>query len=124
MEIQYDFSDKSVIITGGAGGIGYGMATAFIKAGANVLIVDINEDALNKAQAALQTLGSGKVLTLKTDIASKENDQTIIETAVKEFGRLDVLINNAHASHQKPFVQLTDEDLELSLSTGFYPTCT
>ncbi|MCT3566654.1 SDR family oxidoreductase [Levilactobacillus brevis] len=122
MEIQYDFSDKSVIITGGAGGIGYGMATAFIKAGANVLIVDINEDALNKAQAALQTLGSGKVLTLKTDIASKENDQTIIETAVKEFGRLDVLINNAHASHQKPFVQLTDEDLELSLSTGFYPT--
>lgn len=122
MQIQYDFSDKRVIITGGAGGIGLGMATAFVKAGASVLIVDINDEALQRAQDQLTALNAGRVVTLKTDIATKENDQHIIDTAVHEFGGLDVLINNAHASHQKPFVQLTDEDLALSLNTGFYPT--
>jgi len=98
------------------------MATAFIKAGASVLIVDINADALAQAEKDLKALGTGHIVTLKTDIALKENDQHIIDTAVAAFGGIDVLINNAHASHQKPFAQLTDEDLALSLNTGFYPT--
>lgn len=122
MQITYDFSDKRVIITGGAGGIGFGMATAFVKAGASVLIVDINDQALAQAETELKALGTGRILTLKTDIATKANDQRIIDTAVTQFGGLDVLINNAHASHQKPFADLTDDDLALSFNTGFYPT--
>ncbi|WP_279404011.1 SDR family NAD(P)-dependent oxidoreductase [Secundilactobacillus kimchicus] len=50
MSINWDVQDKSVIITGGAGGIGLGMATAFVKAGAKVLIVDVNDSALTQAK--------------------------------------------------------------------------
>jgi NAD(P)-dependent dehydrogenase (short-subunit alcohol dehydrogenase family) len=120
MTVQWDVQDKSVIITGGAGGIGFGMATAFVKAGAKVLIVDIHDDALQKAEKALSSLGTIK--TLNADISSPQKDQEIIQTALDSFGRLDVLINNAHASKQKPFTSLTDDDLALSMNTGFYPT--
>lgn len=120
MTVQWDVQDKSVIITGGAGGIGFGMATAFVKAGAKVLIVDINDEALATAAEKLAPLGTIK--TLKADIASVATDQAIVKTAVEAFGQLDVLINNAHASKQKPFTSLTDDDLALSFNTGFYPT--
>ncbi|MTV82144.1 SDR family NAD(P)-dependent oxidoreductase [Secundilactobacillus folii] len=120
MAIQWDVQGKSVIITGGAGGIGFGMATAFVKAGAKVLIVDIHDDALKAAANKLAPLGTIK--TLNADISSLEMDQQIISTALEAFGKLDVLINNAHASKQKPFVQLTDDDLAMSMNTGFYPT--
>ncbi|GEO74982.1 oxidoreductase, short chain dehydrogenase reductase family protein [Levilactobacillus namurensis DSM 19117] len=122
MQITYDFSDKRVIITGGAGGIGLGMATAFVKSGASVLVVDVNAELIAQAKRELQALNAGQVVTLQTDISTKANDQLIIDTAVKAFGGIDVLINNAHASHQKPFTALTDDDLALSFNTGFYPT--
>ncbi|MCI1553258.1 MAG: SDR family oxidoreductase [Levilactobacillus sp.] len=120
MAIQWDVQGKSVIITGGAGGIGLGMATAFVKAGAQVLIVDVNEDHL---QAAAQKLAQfGTIETLNLDISQVENDRQIIDTAVATFGKLDVLINNAHASKQKPFTSLTDDDFALSFNTSFAPT--
>ncbi|WP_282803736.1 SDR family NAD(P)-dependent oxidoreductase [Secundilactobacillus kimchicus] len=120
MSINWDVQDKSVIITGGAGGIGLGMATAFVKAGAKVLIVDVNDSALTQTKKDLASFGT--IETLKADISSVTVDQEIIETAVSKFGSLDVLINNAHASKQKPFTDLTDDDLALSFNTGLYPT--
>ncbi|WP_203637851.1 SDR family NAD(P)-dependent oxidoreductase [Levilactobacillus wangkuiensis] len=120
MAIQWDVQGKSVIITGGAGGIGLGMATAFVKAGAQVLIVDVNDEHLQAAAEKLAAFGT--IETLNVDISTYENDQKIIETALAKFGKLDVLINNAHASRQKPFDQLTDEDFALSFNTSFNPT--
>ena len=120
MAIQWDVQGKSVIITGGAGGIGLGMATAFVKAGAQVLIVDINEDHLQAAAKNLAQFGTIEVL--QADISDYENDKKIIDTAIATFGKLDVLINNAHASRQKPFDQLTDDDFALSFNTSFTPT--
>jgi len=120
MAIQWDVQGKSVIITGGAGGIGLGMATAFVKAGAQVLIVDVNDEHLQAAAKKLAAFGT--IETLNVDISTYENDQKIIETAIAKFGKLDVLINNAHASRQKPFDQLTDDDFALSFNTSFNPT--
>lgn len=120
MSINWDVKDKSVIITGGAGGIGYGMATAFAKQGASLLLVDINDDALANAKVTLSEYS--KVETLNLDISDTTNDKTIIETAIKEYGKLDVLINNAHVSHQKMFNELDDADFDLSFNTSFNPT--
>lgn len=120
MSINWDVKDKSVIITGGAGGIGYGMATAFAKQGANLLLVDINDDALANAKATLSEYS--KVETLNLDISDTTNDKTIIETTVKKYGKLDILINNAHVSHQKMFNELDDSDFDLSFNTSFNPT--
>lgn len=111
---------KSAIVTGGAGGIGYGIATAFCKQGANVLIVDINPDAVERAERELAE--HGKVVGLTKDIGDPAAPDEIRDTAVREFGGVDVLVNNAHASKQAPLAEHTQELFDLSFNTGFYPT--
>ncbi|WP_210367541.1 SDR family oxidoreductase [Bacillus sp. REN3] len=111
---------KVAIITGGAGGIGKGIATAMLKHGAKVVIVDINKEAGLGAEQQLSPLGS--VHFIEKDISSRENAIGIVKEAVNTFGKLDILVNNAHASRQAAFNQTTLDDFYLSFNTGFYPT--
>ncbi|CDO03347.1 Cyclopentanol dehydrogenase [Oceanobacillus picturae] len=113
--------DKIVIITGGAGGIATGMATAMAKEGAIIVLVDINDEAGKVVEAKVREI-SPKSMFIKGDLFDVENLPTIIETVVAKYGKLDVLINNAHASKQKPFEETTQEDFDFSFGTGFYPT--
>lgn len=112
---------KTAIITGAGGGIGKGMALAFVKEGAKVAIVDINEEMGAKAEKELQAY-SPESFFIKGDLMDHQNLHKLVEEAVARFGKLDILVNNAHASRQKPFVETTQEDLDLSFGTGFYPT--
>lgn len=109
---------KVAIVTGGAGGIGRGIVRAFAKEGARVLVVDIDE----AKGAALETEldGAGKFLNI--DISQKDSAALIVDAAVQAFGKVDVLVNNAHASRQAPLLETTQEMLDLSFGTGFYPT--
>lgn len=111
-------ADKVAIVTGGAGGIGRGIVRAFTKEGAKVLAVDINDEAGKALEAEL----GDAVRFLNIDISKEENAATIISAAVDAFGKLDVLVNNAHASRQAPLLETTQEMLDLSFGTGFYPT--
>lgn len=109
---------KVAIVTGGAGGIGRGITRAFTKEGARVLFVDINDEAGRELEAELA--GSGRFSNI--DISKEESAATIVAAAVDAFGRLDILVNNAHASRQMPLLETTQEALDLSFGTGFYPT--
>lgn len=109
---------KTAIVTGGAGGIGRGIARAFVKEGASVLAVDINDDA---GAALVSELGES-VRFLNADISVEANAEKIVAAAVDAFGAVDVLVNNAHASRQAPLLETTQEMLDLSFGTGFYPT--
>lgn len=111
-------AEKTAVVTGGAGGIGRGIVRAFVKEGARVLVVDINDAA---GRALVDELGES-VRYLAADISVEDNARMIVETAVEHFGRLDILVNNAHASRQAPLVETTREMLNLSFDTGFYPT--
>lgn len=113
--------DKVVIITGGAGGIGFGMAKAMVKEGAIVTIVDVNEETGHASEKLLQEI-SPKSMFLKADLMDRENLPNIVKTVVDKYGKLDVLVNNAHASKQLTFENITQADLDLSFGTGFYPT--
>lgn len=108
---------KVAIITGGAGGIGRAMVTAFVESGARVLVVDVNEKA---GEALVAELGDATAF-LAADLKVEANAALIVETAVERFGRLDVLVNNAHASTQAPLVHTTKEMFDLSFDTGFWP---
>ncbi|MGW6693580.1 SDR family NAD(P)-dependent oxidoreductase [Rhodococcus sp. NPDC054953] len=110
--------NKVAIVTGGAGGIGRGIVRAFVKEGAKVLFVDINDDAGQALEA--EFAGAGRFLNV--DISKQENAAAIVAAAVDAFGRVDVLVNNAHASRQAPLIDTTQEMLDLSFGTGFYPT--
>ncbi|MCC9137832.1 SDR family NAD(P)-dependent oxidoreductase [Pontibacter silvestris] len=88
------YSSKTVLITGGAQGIGRGMAQAFAKAGANVIITDNDKEAGQEATQWFleQNL---KVTFLPCDVADEEQVKELMEQVKEKYGQLDVLINNA-----------------------------
>ncbi|QTX04228.1 SDR family NAD(P)-dependent oxidoreductase [Agromyces archimandritae] len=112
---------KVAIITGGAGGIGQGIVRRFLDEGAKVLVVDIVPQEAGEALVA--ELADGRdAAYLRSDIAVAENAPAIVAAAVERFGRLDALVNNAHASKQAPIVETTQEMWDLSLGTGMMAT--
>ena len=113
--------DKVVLITGGAGGIGAGMAKAMAKEGATVVIVDLNEEAGRKVEASLQQY-SPKSMFIPFDLTKHNELKGLVDQVAEKFGKLNVLVNNAHVARQIPFMETTQEILDLSFNTGFYPT--
>jgi len=125
---------KTVLITGGgravlangkAGSIGYGIATAFAKEGANIVITGRNLKKLQDAKEELESLYGVQVLPLQADIcACADNEATakrVVEEAVEKFGSIDVLINNAQASASGvAFADHTTEQFDLALYSGLY----
>ena len=112
--------DKVVIITGGVGGIGRGMSLAMAKEGAKLAIVDINADA--GAQVLADVTEFTEAIFIDKSIADEQNVKDIVADVIARFGKLDVVVNNAHASRQVPFMDQTQETMDLSFNTGFYPT--
>lgn len=111
---------KVGIITGSASGIGKGMALAMAKEGAHIAIVDVNEEKGKETLAEINQYTEG-MLFIK-DISKQESAHEIVADVVKRFGKLDILVNNAHVSRQAPFMETTQELFDLSFGTGFYPT--
>jgi NAD(P)-dependent dehydrogenase (short-subunit alcohol dehydrogenase family) len=86
---------KATVITGGDSGIGRAVAIAFAREGADVLISYLNEDDDARDTAALVEAAGRKAVLVRGDLSSSEQCRTIIDTAVAEFGRIDVLVSNA-----------------------------
>ena len=89
-----DVSGKVVFITGGAAGIGLGMASAFAARGAKVMLADINEAQLEKAAAALSAKGA-EVGTVVCDVADEQAVRDAAAATVERFGKVHVVCNNA-----------------------------
>jgi NAD(P)-dependent dehydrogenase (short-subunit alcohol dehydrogenase family) len=87
------FTDKTVFITGSTGGLGKTIAQAYLAAGAQVVICHINSARLKEAEDEFDS--SERVFTRSVDTTHGESVQALIEAAVKRFGCLDVLVNNA-----------------------------
>lgn len=109
---------KVAVITGGAGGIGGAISEVFIARGAKVVAVDLSQDA-GEAKAA--QLGDAFTF-IHADVSTPEAAQRAVTTAVERYGSLTTLVNNAHASRQAYFTELTEEDWELSFNTGLLAT--
>ncbi|MEQ7790410.1 SDR family NAD(P)-dependent oxidoreductase [Staphylococcus nepalensis] len=113
--------NKIAIITGGAGGIGSGIVRAYVKENAKVVIADIAEE---KGQALSQELNNQGYDTffIKTDLSNKASLQACVDRTIQTYGQIDILVNNAHASRMNSFLNITEDDLNLSFNTGFYAT--
>ncbi|OCB86266.1 short-chain dehydrogenase [Sanghuangporus baumii] len=91
---------KSALITGAASGIGLESAILFALEGANVLLVDINEKAVEEAASKIaKKTPNVKVLGTKADVGKEEDVKAAVDKAVAEFGRLDIMFNNAGIMH-------------------------
>lgn len=90
----FELSDRSALITGGAGGIGLAVARRFVRAGARVALADIRNDAAQQAAATLRQEGYAAI-GLAGDVSRQSDAETLVAATVKEFGRIDILVNNA-----------------------------
>ena len=125
---------KTAIITGAGyaaledgrcGSIGYGIATAYAKEGANLVITGRNVQKLEDAKKALEEAYGIKVLVIPADVNDSSNNEEIVNNVVQQametFGRIDVLINNAQASASGvTLADHTTEQFNLALYSGLY----
>lgn len=116
---------RSVLSDGRCGSIGYGIATAYAKEGANLVITGRNTKKLDAAKEELERLYNIRVLTVQADVcAGNDNEATVqhvIDLAVQTFGRIDVLINNAQASASGVTIaDHTTAQFDLALYSGLY----
>lgn len=123
------FDGKVAIITGGgkAKSIGYGIATAYAKEGANLVLTGRNVQKLEDAKEELERLYNVKVLPIQADVTpddeSEERVQHVVDETIKTFGRIDVLINNAQASASGiPLSMQTKDHFDLGIYSGLYAT--
>ena len=127
---------KTVLITGGGravlengkcGSIGYGIATAFAKEGANLVLTGRNVKKLEEAKEELERLYGVKVLPVQADVsAGADNEATVnsvVTQAVEAFGDIHVLVNNAQASASGvTLADHTTEQFDLAVYSGLYAT--
>ena len=112
---------RSVVVTGGSRGIGFGIARVFASAGARVLVVGRDRSALQAAADRLTDAG-GEVSTLVADVSDRDQCARMAGAAVERHGGVDVLCANAGVFPSARIADLTPEDVETVLATNFKGT--
>ena len=106
--------DKIIIVTGAGQGIGRGIAERLAAEGATVVVSDINETTAKETAAAIGGLG------VKTDVTSPESVASAVEQVRSQFGRIDVLVNNAGWDKAGPFVESDRADWDRVVQINLY----
>ncbi len=128
MELPMDMekANQTVIITGAARGIGFGIAQCFAAKKAHVVIADMNEEEARKAAEKIREQDATDAVGIACDVTRTEQVDDMIAATVKRFGRVDVLVNNAGIC---PFVNVMDmtpdvwkKTLDINLTGAFYCT--
>ena len=115
---EFGFAGKTVIVTGGNGGIGQGIVAAFSERDANVVIADHMA-----ALQPLETRGSGGILDLRTDVTDRASVDHMVRQTLEAFGRIDVLVNNAGAGKGRArILEVTPEDVDWLISLNIRGT--
>lgn len=118
---------RAVLSDGSCGSIGYGIATAYAKEGANLVLTGRNVQKLTDAKEELESKYGIRVLPVQADVnAGADNEAVVnhvVESAIQEFGGIDVLINNAQASASGvTLADHTTEQFDLAIYSGLYAT--
>ncbi|WP_316838834.1 SDR family oxidoreductase [Pedobacter gandavensis] len=112
---------KVALITGGDSGIGRAVAVAFAAAGADVLISYLNEHKDAKETAAAVTAHGRKAILIPGDVSEEKHCQLLMRTVIKEFGKLDILVNNAAVQYpQESLEKITAAQLEKTFRVNVF----
>ncbi len=116
---SYRLAGKTVFITGGSRGLGLVLAHEFARHGANIAISARDGDALQRAVEELRSTGAN-VLAIESDVSMQEEAKLAVEKVRREFGSVDVLVNNAGTICVGPMESMTIDDYRASLNTHFW----
>lgn len=117
MKKMFDLTGRVAIITGGNGGIGLGMAEGLASAGATIVIAARNATKNVQAVKRLQALGT-QAVAVELDVTDEAACKALIQSSVDQFGRVDILINNAGMNIRKPPQQYSLDEWKLIMDTN------
>ena len=112
-----DVKGKVAVVTGSSKGIGFGMAQGLAYYGADLVIMSRNIDEAKAAAEEVKELG-GNAIAVKCDVTKKEDVQNLVQVVMDEFGRIDILINNAGMNIRKPLVEYEEEEYDKVINTN------
>ncbi|GIO07728.1 3-oxoacyl-[acyl-carrier-protein] reductase FabG [Brevibacillus reuszeri] len=113
----FKLEGKVALITGGASGIGFATAKRLAEFGANVMLLDINEELGETAARHIQDLG-GAARFFKCNVVSQEDCRQVTEAIEEAYGRIDILFNNAGVIRRKTVVELEEQDWDLVINVS------
>jgi len=118
---KMDFSGRVALVTGGASGIGFAVASQLAELGAKIAIADVNIDG---ARAAADKLSNASTLAVQVDVQEPAEVVTMVDTVVDHYGKLDILVHSAGVGMEKTFLETTPEEwrrlIDIDLSGTFY----
>jgi NAD(P)-dependent dehydrogenase (short-subunit alcohol dehydrogenase family) len=118
---HYDFRGKSVVITGGSRGLGLVLARQLVRQDARVVLLARDDDELQRAAVDLRAqCRKADVLTIQGDVRSRADAYRAIAQAIEEYGRVDVIINNAGIIQVGPLDHMTLSDYDDAMQTHFW----
>jgi NAD(P)-dependent dehydrogenase (short-subunit alcohol dehydrogenase family) len=109
---QFDLTGKAAIITGGSKGLGEAMAAGLSSAGADVLITSRHEDEAETAAKQIADDFGRKAIGIKADVTAPDEVDAMVNRAITEFGKIDILINNAGINIRGPIDELSYEEFQ------------
>ncbi|HWP78918.1 MAG TPA: SDR family oxidoreductase [Candidatus Nitrosotenuis sp.] len=109
---------KVAIVTGASMGIGLATAELFVKKGMNVVIASSDENRIRKAAQEIQKTTGNFVTSIQADVRNHSDVERLVQLTLNEFGRIDVLVNNAGVAVVKPLIETTDHEFERVIDTN------
>ena len=118
---KMDFSGRVALVTGGASGIGFAVASQLAELGASIAIADIN---IEGANIAADKLSPALVFTTEVDVQNPTSATRMVDSVVEHYGKLDILVHSAGVGIEKSFLETTEEEwrrlIDIDLSGNFY----
>lgn len=115
--VKFDFSGKTMLLTGASGGIGSAVVTLFNEAGANVVLADVNGEAVAELVRKLDPEGKCTA-SLAYDAADPNDSEAAVELCLQRFGQLDYVISAAALYEELPFLTTTDEQWRKTIAVN------
>ena len=118
--MNISLAGRTAIVTGGSKGIGLAVARQFAASGADVMIAARGREALEAAATAIRSKVQARVVPVQGDVGTADGVRHIYDEAMRAFGKIDIIVNNAGTSRTGPLDALTDEVLQLDLDQKLF----